>query len=120
MDKYLVSLKVCTRVEPEECHRKVIACSEGRVRLWLLGTKGSRRTLCGHTDANRYRPDEFAVAARAGLLYWEPVDTLDDWAFADAVDAQGMPKDLKPYEHAFALRSKEGPREEQGTMPLKA
>jgi hypothetical protein len=107
MEQHLLTIVPSTRVEPAPnalVHALQEACAM-RARLILLGTKGTFRYLHGPEAVNRYIPDQYMAAARAGLLYIEPQQPPLR-AFAPALDElTGLPLLMEEYTHAFAKRS---------------
>jgi hypothetical protein len=85
MEKHLINLKYSERVEPDPnaVVRAVQAAREMKTRLWLLGTKGSKRALQGEQVAS-WTSEQYMKYADAGLLY---VERDELWAFAPALDA---------------------------------
>lgn len=109
MEKHLITMTIRTRVEPGEEQKAIIHAAEEKIALVLLGTKGSSRTLIGLEQVGKYRPDQYAVYARMGLLYVQPLSGAERQAFAPALDEKsGLPVLLQDYHEAFAMRSKEG------------
>jgi hypothetical protein len=110
MESLLLSILVSTRVEPvpDVLVHALKDAAEQRARLILLGTRGSLRYLHGAREVNRYDPDQYMAAARAGLLYLQAQDP-PVLAFSPALDAAtGLPVLLEGYELAFAKRSHAG------------
>lgn len=109
MEKHLITMTIRTRVEPGEEQKAMIHAAESKHALVLLGPKGSRRFLIGHEQVGRYRPDQYAAAARLGMLYVQPLDGGERSAFAPSLDeGTGLPLLMEDYDTAFARRSKEG------------
>lgn len=109
MEKHLITMTIRTRVEPGEEQKAMIHAAESKHALVLLGPKGSRRFLIGQDQVGRYRPDQYAEAARRGMLYVQPLDGGERSAFAPNLDPEtGLPLLMEDYDTAFARRSKEG------------
>jgi hypothetical protein len=111
METHLLTIVLSTRVEPSPnalVHALQEAC-ERKARLILLGTRGTFRYLQGTEHVNRFNPEQYMAAARAGLLYLEPLRTPLR-AFSPALDtASGLPLLMEEYAMAFAKRSHAGP-----------
>ena len=126
MEKHLITMTIRTRVEPGEEQKAMIHAAEGKHALVLLGTKGSRRILVGQEQVGKFRPDQYAQAARLGLLYVQALDGAERTAFAPELDpGTGLPLLMEDYDTAFARRSKEGvvatePEPAQASMDLKS
>jgi hypothetical protein len=125
MEKYLITLTIRTRVDPDPNHvvKALELARNHKATLWLLGTKGSRRTLRGEQVVH-FTPQQYTDAARHGLLYIELdgeayPDRAPVWAFAPGVDADtGLPVLMETYDHAFAMRSHAGTTTQQPSTLL--
>lgn len=121
MEKHLIHLTTCTRIEgePNAVTRALVSATEMKTCLWLLGRKGSKRRLQGAQVAALGTPQQYTKAAEEGLLYEEG---SEGWAFAPELDeSTRLPLLMERYDEAFAKRSYAGKGEEtQATMDLNA
>lgn len=109
MEPYLVTVTTRMQVpgDPNAVIRAVRDAQNMKAKLWLLGTKGSRRCLQGQQVVH-FTTEQFTKAAAGGWLYIEyEADTT--WCFAPGLDENGLPQLLDKYEDAFARRSYAGP-----------
>lgn len=115
MDQYLISLTTLRRLEWPEL-KPLLPKMDGK--LWLLGTKGSRRLV---ERVNIATPDQWQQACERGLVY---IEWRGDWAFAPDLDEKThLPLLMVPYAEAFRLAN--APAQEQAqaqpaqtTLPL--
>lgn len=126
MEQLLISLTIRTRVEPDPnaVVRALERATNLRGKLWVLGAKGSRRTLQGQQVNAFGEPERYMQYAKAGLLYYEPEhEHAEQWAFSPGTDAgTQLPLLLERYDVAFAKRSYVGEAKEQApaqaTLPM--
>lgn len=103
MDQYLISLTTLRRLTWDEL-KPVLPKMDGK--LWLLGTKGSRRLV---DKCNVATPEQWQRACELGLVY---IEWRGDWAFAPDLDpGTHLPLLMVPYKEAFA-RLQDGGKEE--------
>lgn len=127
MEKHLIILTVCTRVEPDvNVVTKALELTRNhKARLWLLDAKGGRRALQGD-HVLQMNPGDYTTAARNGLLYIELDATAfpsrgPKWAFSPGLDeGTGLPVVMERYEEAFVKRSYAGDGGGQTALPVKA
>ncbi len=123
MEKYLISLTIRVRVEPDpnEVVRATTNAQAMKWRLLLLGTKGSYRMLQGE-QVTAFSNANYMEAAKAGLLYVELEPEISQRrAFSPEIDkATGMPLLLERYEDAFARRQQDGAVPPQAKLPMNA
>ncbi len=125
MEKHLIILTVCTRVEPDvNVVTKALELTRNlKARLWLLDSQGGRRALQGD-QVLHLNPGDYTVAAQNGLLYIELDATAypsrgPKWAFAPALDeGSGLPLMMERYEEAFVKRSYAGTGAGQTALPV--
>lgn len=105
MDQYLISLTTLRRLTWEEL-RPELTKMDGK--LWLLGTKGSRKLV---EKCNIATPEQWQRACDQGLVYTE---WCYDWAFAPGLDENTrLPLLMVPYAEAFRLANAPAQVQEQ-------
>lgn len=126
MEKHLLFLTVCTRVEPDvnTVTKALQLARNGQAKLWLLRADGQRRCLQGDVVL-QLNPPDYTQAARDGLLYIELEPSAfpkraPKLAFAPELDPEtGLPVLMELYESAFVRRSYAGTAgTTQAAMPL--